>query len=186
MLAKLDDTIIEATAGFEAFDYARALERTEAFFWWFCDDYVELVKGRAYGSQGAEAAASARAALRGALSAVQRLLAPIIPFATEESWSWWRSASVHRTQWPTPTLIGGDPALLDPVVDLLTLVRRAKTEDKQSQRAGVASLTITAPAEIHALIEHGRADLVDAGSIAEFEIVTGNSLSCAVVLIPAP
>ena len=96
MLAKLDATIAEATAGFEGFDYARALERTEAFFWWFCDDYVELVKGRAYNSQGDEQAASARLALHTALSAIQRLLAPILPFATEESWSWWNDGSIHR------------------------------------------------------------------------------------------
>ena len=64
MLAKLDAVVAEATAAFDGFDYARALERTEEFFWWFCDDYVELVKGRAYGSRGDAAAASARHALR--------------------------------------------------------------------------------------------------------------------------
>ena len=109
MLAKLDGVVGEATEAFEAFDYARALERTESFFWWFCDDYVELVKGRGYGSRGDAAAQSARAALRVALSALQRLLAPILPFAAEETWSWWQSGSIHAQQWPEAIAAGGDP-----------------------------------------------------------------------------
>ena len=182
MLAKLDATIAEATAGFEGFDYARALERTEAFFWWFCDDYVELVKGRAYSSQGDEQAASARVALHTALSAIQRLLAPILSFATEESWSWWNEGSIHRASWPVPTALGGEPGLIDPVVEVLTLVRRAKTEAKQSQRSTVESLIISAPASIHSAIEQGRADLADAGSITTLDLEVGESLSCETVL----
>jgi len=182
MLAKLDATITEATTSFDAFDYARALERTEAFFWWFCDDYVELVKGRAYNSQGDEQAASARLALHSALSAIQRLLAPILPFAAEESWSWWNEGSIHRAAWPVPTQVGGDPELIDPVVEVLTLVRRAKTEAKQSQRSTVESLIVSAPESMHAAIEQGRADLADAGSIATLELRVGESLSCATVL----
>ena len=182
MLAKLDATITEATTSFDAFDYARALERTEAFFWWFCDDYVELVKGRAYNSQGDEQAASARLALHAALSAIQRLLAPILPFAAEESWSWWNEGSIHRAAWPVPTQVGGDPELIDPVVEVLTLVRRAKTEAKQSQRSTVESLIVSAPESMHAAIEQGRADLADAGSIATLELRVGESLSCATVL----
>ena len=106
MVTRLDGVVAEATAAFEGFDYARALERTEAFFWWFCDDYVELVKGRAYGNRGEDAATSARAALRHALGTLQRLLAPTLPFAAEEAWSWWHDGSIHADPWPAPAQPG--------------------------------------------------------------------------------
>ncbi len=101
MLAALADVVRSATAGFEAWDYTRSLELTESFFWTFCDDYLELVKQRAYGAHGEAAAASARAALRIALRVLLRLLAPILPYVTEEVWSWWQAGSVHRQPWPT-------------------------------------------------------------------------------------
>ena len=184
MLAKLDDTIAEATAGFEAFDYARALERTESFFWWFCDNYVELIKGRAYGSRGDAAANSALRALREALSSIQRLFAPMLPFATEEAWSWWNDTSVHAAAWPTPSTLGGNPTLIDVIIATLQHVRRSKTEAKQSQKAAVESLTVTAPADLHDSLAAGEADLCDAGSIATVTVIEGAELSCAVVLAP--
>jgi valyl-tRNA synthetase len=184
MLAKLDGVITEATTAFESFDYARALERSESFFWWFCDDYVELVKGRAYGSRGDAAAASARTALRTALDTLLRLFAPVMPFAAEEAWSWWHDASVHLGPWPSPLGTGGDPELLDPVCAVMSEVRRAKTEAKQSQRAEVADLRVWVPAERRASIDAGRADLADAGSILEITVADGDELRCEVVLSP--
>jgi valyl-tRNA synthetase len=186
MLAKLDAVVIEATEAFEAFDYARALERTEAFFWWFCDNYVELVKGRTYDESRPDAADSAKRALRTALSTVQRLFAPILPFTSEEAWSWWNDGSVHAADWPTP--IGsdsqpfGDPALADVTIEVLTQVRRSKTEAKRSQRAPVESLVVTAPTALHPALESGRADLVDAGSVHTLTIVDGEAVTTTVVL----
>jgi valyl-tRNA synthetase len=189
MLAKLDAVVAEATDAFEGFDYARALERTEEFFWWFCDNYVELVKGRAYESRGAEAAASARGALREALSTVQRLFAPLLPFASEEVWSWWQSGSIHRAAWPQPSGLGGDAALVEPVIEVLTRVRRAKTEAKQSQRSSVAHLEIAAPTAQLAHLAAGRADLLDAGSIESITITDGAAsvagLECTIELATA-
>ena len=100
MIRSLSALVDEATAAFEGYDYARALQRTESFFWRFCDDYLELVKGRRYGEQGAEAAGSANAALTAALSVLLRLFAPFLPFVTEEVWSWWQDGSIHAAPWP--------------------------------------------------------------------------------------
>ena len=180
MLSRLADVVEEATTALEQFDYARALERTEAFFWWFCDDYVELVKTRAYGET--QDSSSARVSLRRALSVLQRLLAPMLPFATEEVWSWWQSGSIHRTNWPTSneTLAGCTAnkdglAELDAIYIVLAAVRRAKTEAKVSQRAEVAKLKVTADAKTLNVIRTNIDDLRNAGALQEIEYIESSS-----------
>ena len=187
MLARLAEVISDATRAFDDFDYARALERTEEFFWWFCDDYVELVKGRAYGTHGDDGAHSARAALRQALEIVHRLFAPFLPFVTDEVWSWWQQGSVHATAWPTAESIAslGDVSLLVPVSEVLGAIRRAKTEAKLSQRAGVEELIVDGPAHALAAIEACRADLAEAGGVAEFTLAMGDTLSTGDALLIA-
>ena len=180
MLSRLADVVEEATTALEQFDYARALERTEAFFWWFCDDYVELVKTRAYGET--QDSSSARVSLRRALSVLQRLLAPMLPFATEEVWSWWQSGSIHRTNWPTSneTLAGCTAnkdglAELDAIYVVLAAVRRAKTEAKVSQRAEVAKLKVTADAKTLDVLRTNIDDLRNAGALQEIEYTESSS-----------
>jgi len=184
MQARLRSVVAEATAAFESFDYARALEATEQFFWWFCDDYVELVKSRAYGVHGPQGAASAQAALRAALHTILRLFAPSIPFVTDEVWSWWQQGSVHNQAWPSRDALGtaGDATLLDPVCEVLAAIRRCKTEAKASQKAGVSLLVVHAPTELHAAIASAETDLRDAGSIAELRYEHADVLACDIVL----
>ncbi|NMM33295.1 MAG: valine--tRNA ligase, partial [Phycicoccus sp.] len=171
MLAGLADVIVKATKGFDAYDHTRALEVTEAFFWTFCDDYLELVKERAYGGQGDEAAASARASLRIALDVLLRLLAPFVPYATEEVWSWWHDGSIHRRAWPVSgdldtVAAHADPAILGAVGAALAGVRKAKSEAKVGMKADVERAVLTGPSVTLERIRLAAEDLTAAGRIA--------------------
>jgi len=102
MLGELVPLEQRVTAALEAFDYATALRESEAFFWQFCDYYIELVKRRRQGDDAA--AQSAINASQLALSSLLRMFAPFMPFVTEEVWSWWQQGSIHRAPWPATTL----------------------------------------------------------------------------------
>jgi valyl-tRNA synthetase len=176
MLAELAETVQAATDWFEAYDYARALERTEEFFWNFCDNYLELVKDRAYGEdpgRDPSGTASARAALRLALSAIVRLFAPFLPFATEEVWSWWQEGSVHRAAWPDPAELGSaadsDREVLAVASDVIATVRKAKSEAKLSMRTEVSRVEIAASTAVLDRVLLAEGDLRAAGRISIIE-----------------
>jgi valyl-tRNA synthetase len=175
MLAALDEVVAEATASLDGYDHTRALERTEAFFWRFCDDHVELVKDRAYGSHGEAARASAAAALGTALDVLLRLLAPFLPYVTEEVWSWWRDGSIHLAPWPERLPAGwlGDPLVLEVSGQALAAVRRAKTQARRSMRAPVARLRVVDAPERAEALRQAADDLRAAGGIAELAIEAG-------------
>jgi valyl-tRNA synthetase len=171
MLAQLDEMLADATTAWEGFDYTRALDRIETFFWRFCDDYVELVKGRAYGD--GPGAASAKATLATTLSTLQRALAPFLAFVTEEVWSWWQDGSIHRASWPTPLGVVGEPLVFDVAADAIAQIRKVKTEAKVSLRTPVVRATITETPERAAALRQASDDVREAGAIGELVITDG-------------
>jgi valyl-tRNA synthetase len=178
MLATLRGVVADATAALDAYDHAKAMEVTESFFWNFTDDYLELVKERAYHAANPEQG-SAAAALRIALTVLLRLFAPVLPFATEETWSWFASGSVHRAAWPTVDELpeGGDTGVLTTASAALIGIRRAKTDAKASQKTEVTSCVITAPAAAQPWLEAAAADLKAVGRIHALEIAEGTEVA---------
>jgi len=176
MLLALADVVRDATVAFENYDHTKALELTEKFFWNFTDDYLELVKERAYGQGGATTAtqASAALALRKALHVMLRLFAPFLPFATEEVWGWWQknAGSIHRASWPTVAeltdgLDAGNHGLMEIASVALFGLRKAKSDAKASMKAEVTSATLQAPAAALTSVRVFESDLKAVGRIAE-------------------
>ena len=186
MLTALSDVVRQAGKAFEAYDHTKALEITETFFWNFTDDYLELVKERAYGqATSTEAQASAVAALRIALHTMLRLLAPFIPFATEEAWSWWQEGSIHRQKWPTASELevfasGGDAGLLASASEALMGIRKSKSDQQLSMKAEIEMIRIASahPQGLQSL----ESDLRSVGKIEKLEIVAGEATSIQEVI----
>jgi valyl-tRNA synthetase len=193
MLRNLAALVTDVTAAFEGYDYARVLQRTETFFWGFCDDYLELVKGRRYGEQGAAGAGSANAALTAALSVMLRLFAPFLPYVTEEVWSWWREGSIHTAAWPTAEELTSlladnstetaqaDQRTYSWATDVLFEVRKQRSEAKQPLKVPITKVTVKAEAAAVALMPIVDADLRAALRVQAFATSVGEPREIGVV-----
>jgi valyl-tRNA synthetase len=150
VLGNLNNLVRESTEHLEAYDYAWVLQHAETFFWDFCDNYLELAKARRYGDFGTAGAESTNSAMLLALSALNRLFAPFLPFVTEEVWSWWQPGSVHTAPWPDPADIAA--AIPDQtgqahsqyvrVAEVLGEIRKRKAEAKLSPAAPLARVQL--------------------------------------------
>jgi valyl-tRNA synthetase len=194
LLARVARVIDDATASLEGYEYTRALERTEESFWWYCDYYLELIKGRRYEGAGG-ASGSVSRALRVSLSTFQRLLAPFLPFVCEEVWSWWQDGSVHRAAWPSAaelaSELGGedgarDELALEVAADALREVRKAKSQARLPMRAPVEQIVVRDTPERLGALELGGDDLRAAGAIERVLTEPAEEFAVEVSFAPAP
>jgi valyl-tRNA synthetase len=155
-VAKLARLVESATVDLEGYRYANALQNVETFFWsQFTDTYIELAKPRAWAAVGqAHERGSALHALRLGLNVLLRLFAPVLPYITEEVWSWVFAGetgqkSIHVAPWPSATDFAGiapptDPGSFDLAVACLTAINKAKSE------AGVSAGRVAERLTLHA------------------------------------
>jgi valyl-tRNA synthetase len=192
LLTTLRSLIEDTTRALEGYDYARALQITETFFWSLCDNYLEMVKSRRYGDHGTEAAGSANASLLCALSVLDRLFAPYLPFATEEVWSWWRPGSVHTAPWPAvhevDDVVAADPdaqRALDAAIEVLGEIRRVKSIEKRPLKARIETAEVRWNADAIRLLQEVELDLRTAAGVDRFVCVPGDErLSLSLTFAP--
>jgi valyl-tRNA synthetase len=192
LLLNLAEVVKDATTAFENYDHTKALEVAEQFFWNFTDNYLELVKERAYGQGDYTSAeqASAAVALRKALHTMLRLFAPFLPFATDEVWSWWQTGagSIHRAAWPKPeeltqNLDASNLPVLELAKEALFGLRKAKSDAKVSMKAAVESATLVSPAAVLTTLRLLEADFKAVGKIADLAFEEGEAFAVENVVL---
>ncbi|MBX7139191.1 MAG: valine--tRNA ligase [Oligoflexia bacterium] len=187
LVEKLRTVISEATRNFDRFDYAVALQGTEDAFWNFCDHYLELIKVRAYSESDSTGRASALATLGWSIRTFIKLFAPVVPFVTEEIWSWTfagegRDCSVHTSSWPTIEEVENverpaNAKAFDAALELTGKIRGAKTAAQKSLRWEVKSVTATGSSEAEEALRTVLADVLSAGNVVQggFKFVRGEA-----------
>jgi valyl-tRNA synthetase len=141
-LEKIDILVNSVTHRFEKYEYSKARSNVEQFFWKdFADNYLEIVKKRVYQGKG-EKRKSAQYALYAGLLAMLKMVAPFMPFVTEEIYQehfkkFEKDVSIHVSSWPEGKELDKYDKLLDHFVGVLTDVRQAKTKANKAMNAEI-------------------------------------------------
>jgi valyl-tRNA synthetase len=184
LIARLRKLVEAATAEWESWDHAGALDLTETWFWSdFTDNYLELSKTRAYAGDS-----SALGTLGTALEVVLRLFAPVLPYTTEEVWNEKRSEpkSIHLEPWPVadelPT--AQDDGCFDVAVEVLARIRKAKSEGKVSIKWPVADLNVDGPRAKLDLLTTVLDDVLSTGNVKRHSLTEseGDDVTVEVIL----
>ena len=127
LLGELDQLVVSATRAMDGFQFDETMKAIRAFAWdVLADNYIELVKARLYGPDGPQKRA-AQNTLYTALETIAKLMAPFIPFLSEEIYHSLTGESVHVANWPKATGYAVDPAGLA-IKEIAAALRRYKAE----------------------------------------------------------
>ena len=144
-LEVLNDVIFTTTERFKDYEYSRAKSNVEGFFWRdFCDYYLEIVKKRVYQGTG-NAKKSAQYALYQGLLTIIKMIAPIMPFITEEIYQEYfkkfeKDKSIHVSKWPGYEINNKTGNFLNKwfaFKDLIMRIRQEKTKAKKPMNAPI-------------------------------------------------
>ena len=156
ILSKLSKVVKESTKNFMNYEYSHTKLATETFFWHtFCDNYLEIIKDRIYNAEkrGSDARLSAQYGLYNALLAIIKLMAPIMPFITEELYQLYykkheKTKSIHLAKWPDVNMADEHAERIgDFVVEVIEFARKKKSEKQLSLKTPIKKLTIKAKIE---------------------------------------
>ncbi|MBI5223332.1 valine--tRNA ligase [Candidatus Micrarchaeota archaeon] len=172
IIGRLNQTISEVDAHMEKFEFHYAITKIQRFFWSdFCDNYIEYVKHRAYGTGNTQTAALYT--LRHVLRQTMLLLAPITPHLCEEisQAGFGEIKSVHHETYPK----AGDTyeqecAKLAPFNEIVSQIRQQKAKGKLAQNAPLESVRISTP---ELLDEELLAELKEIAKIQKIENIKG-------------
>jgi valyl-tRNA synthetase len=185
-LAKLKHQCEEANKSFENFEPAQALMESEKFFWsHFTDSYLELVKTRTWsGAPGSASTftseqekkkASAVHALRLGLHTFLRLFAPVLPYTTEEVWSYFNKGSVHHAPYPSGSdfdgIAAGEPSVFDAAMAAQAAINQQKTLSKVSIARPIVMLKMRAHPESAAFFKQAQFDVCGATKTEKLELL---------------
>ncbi|MBI2135893.1 valine--tRNA ligase [Candidatus Woesearchaeota archaeon] len=174
LLAQLNELIKNCTESFDNYEYAKPKLAAEKFFWHtFCDNYLEIVKDRFFNRQSytEDEVLSAQYTLYNTILAILKIIAPIMPHITEEIYHIYfaeaeKQKSIHVSEWPKENRLWdakGDAtqnkdavqalAAGNLAIEVISAVRRYKTENKMAMNLEVAGAVIKCKKEDKKLIE---------------------------------
>lgn len=144
LLSKLNRLVKEATQRMEAYQFDETLKAIRGFTWdILADNYIEFIKWRLYGD--AEGKQAARYTLFIAIETLARLLAPFLPYISEEIYSHLKKESVHLQTWPeiNQALIDDDAEKVGDLIKQITsAIRRYKSEHGIALNAPLKEIVI--------------------------------------------
>jgi len=141
-LEELNKLVESSTNSFEKYEYSKAKSETEKFFWnLFTGDYLETVKKRVYQGTG-DKKLSAQYTLHQSLLTILKLIAPIMPFVTEEIYQTYykkteKTSSIHLTQWPEAKPSTKQSNIFHTFQNILSKIRQEKSNAKKPMNSEI-------------------------------------------------
>jgi len=173
-LIQLNNLIDCATTAFEDYNYSKAKNETEKFFWLtFTDNFLEIVKRRIYNGT-IEEKSSAHFTLYNSALTILKIIAPIMPYIAEELYQRYfrkyeKEKSIHLESWPEKIVVEkkeNDENIWKRFLEIISSVRQKKSEAKKSVKA---EITLSLPKKDIILLNGVLEDLKGVLSVRELK-----------------